>query len=206
MIRSAYHFTNMLLYRGFLLHDFTSRVPNAPAMVPSELGQKCRDAAISMAELASEFANDDTYNPVFWVCLRNPVSFDSKLPTLCQGTSHFIFCSIAILVVSLLVYDDRATLEAVIESGMKAHMKLSNIGNTQRQRLLEVCPSSNSAFYQLKFRRNRGRWQRASLRDQHNILPTTQKALRADMRLYHNSKKARKGRSPTLPNRGYSMI
>jgi len=48
-VRSAYHFTNMLWYRGFLLHDFMNRLPNVP-VVPSQLGQKCRDAAISMAD------------------------------------------------------------------------------------------------------------------------------------------------------------
>jgi hypothetical protein len=78
-IRSAYYFTNMLLYRGFLLHDFMTRVPGLPVSVPSELGQKCRDAAISMAEFASEFANDDTYNPVFWVSFRIPFTWFSVL-------------------------------------------------------------------------------------------------------------------------------
>lgn len=73
--------------------------------MPSELGQKCRNTASSMAELAAEFADGETYIPVFW------------------GTSHSIFCSVAILVVSLLVYDDRPICEAVIESGDKSTRK-----------------------------------------------------------------------------------
>jgi hypothetical protein len=130
----------MLLYRGFLLQDFMNRMSDiAMVPVPSELGQKCRDAAISMAELAAELASDETYNPVFWVLTLKLLS---KLPRYMlkysQGTSHFIFCSIAILVVSLLIYNDRSRLEAVIESGMKAHTKLSISGNTHIEKLLEV--------------------------------------------------------------------
>jgi hypothetical protein len=54
-IRSAYYFTNMLLYRGFLLQDFMNRVSDIPTVpAPSELVQKCVDAAISMADLAAE--------------------------------------------------------------------------------------------------------------------------------------------------------
>ncbi len=51
----------MLLYRGFLLQDFLARVSDVPTpTVPSELGKKCRNSAISMAELAEELAGVGT--------------------------------------------------------------------------------------------------------------------------------------------------
>jgi hypothetical protein len=50
------------------------------------------------------------------------------VPGSSSSTSYFIFCSIAILVVSLLISEDRSKHEAVIESSIKAHMKLSISG------------------------------------------------------------------------------
>ncbi|CAG9981045.1 unnamed protein product [Clonostachys byssicola] len=122
-IRSAYCFTKMLLYRSFLLDDLTNRsigTPSSEQPQLSEYSHKCRSAAVAMAELAAEFSSDETYNPVFW------------------GTSHSIFCAIAVLVVSFLLFDDRSQLEPIIENAMKAHMRLTMPNSPQRQRLLEV--------------------------------------------------------------------
>lgn len=69
---------------------------------------------------------------------QDPVALSWYSLTYSQGTSHFIFCSIAVLVVSLLVYDDRIRLKAIIKSGIKAHRRLSNSRNTQRQSFLEI--------------------------------------------------------------------
>ncbi|KAJ3529927.1 hypothetical protein NM208_g9546 [Fusarium decemcellulare] len=130
-VRSAYYLTQMLLYRGSLLHDFTKKTPNSLLSATPQLSaysRKCRDAAMSMAELAAEFTRDNTCNPSFW------------------GTSHSIFCAVAILVVSCLLFDDRVRLEPVIEGAMKAHLAMTVSSSPGRQRLLEVQNSSGAAY------------------------------------------------------------
>ncbi|KAF5007173.1 hypothetical protein FDECE_6483 [Fusarium decemcellulare] len=101
-------------------HSDQSKVQGAFYSVPWLFKRrKCRDAAMSMAELAAEFTRDNTCNPSFW------------------GTSHSIFCAVAILVVSCLLFDDRARLEPVIEGAMKAHLAMTVSSSPGRQRLLE---------------------------------------------------------------------
>lgn len=70
-VRGGFYWVQMLLYRGFLLKDFISCIPHTisslPLNRPRVLSQKCIHAALAMADLADQFAQDETYNAVFWV-------------------------------------------------------------------------------------------------------------------------------------------
>lgn len=71
-VRSAFHFTSMLIYRGSLLREFLSHAPSTPQYVEpiSTHVTKCVESAWAMASIAADIADDRTYNGVFWV--RNP--------------------------------------------------------------------------------------------------------------------------------------
>ncbi|KAJ3525752.1 hypothetical protein NM208_g11505 [Fusarium decemcellulare] len=123
-VQAAFHFANMLIYRGTLLQEFLHQAPSTPRPGPSsERVQACVDSALAMVILASDFGVDECkYNATFWT------------------TSHFIFCAISILLVYLTLYresDDRAVIESAVEEAMKVHRKLDYSDNIRTQKLLE---------------------------------------------------------------------
>lgn len=62
-VHSAFHFANMLIYRGYLLQEFLHQDPRSPERV-----RKCVDNAMQMLKLAGEFGVDEWgYNGTFWV-------------------------------------------------------------------------------------------------------------------------------------------
>ncbi|KAL4867321.1 hypothetical protein BDV12DRAFT_186734 [Aspergillus spectabilis] len=123
-VRAAFHFTTVLLYRGYLLDELLQRnVPRQQALSCSPAVRKCVQAALRLAEFAAEIETDETYNPVYWV------------------TSHFTFCAISILTVYMTLYKDpeqQSLIEVVLEKAMRGHRKLDNSRNKQSQQLLEV--------------------------------------------------------------------
>lgn len=67
-IRSAYYFTNMLIYRGHLLMEFLHQAPSTPlSKPPSPQISKCIESALEMAKMGGEMADDSYYNAVYWV-------------------------------------------------------------------------------------------------------------------------------------------
>lgn len=67
-IRSAYYFTNMLIYRGHLLMKFLHQAPSTLlSRPPSTQIRKCIDNALAMAKMAGVIADDCNYNAVYWV-------------------------------------------------------------------------------------------------------------------------------------------
>ncbi|KAL4885513.1 hypothetical protein BJY04DRAFT_214311 [Aspergillus karnatakaensis] len=122
-VRAAFHFTTILLYRGYLLDEFLQR--NVPRPQPSSCSpavERCVKAALRLAEFAAEIDTDTSYNPVYWV------------------TSHFTFCAISILTVYMTLYKDpeqQNVIETVLEKAMRGHRKLDNSKNKQSQQLLE---------------------------------------------------------------------
>ncbi|ETS83939.1 hypothetical protein PFICI_05815 [Pestalotiopsis fici W106-1] len=126
-IRSAFHFTKMLIYRGTLLQEFLHHIPSTPPFKEpgSKYIQHCADNAWEMANIAADIADDDTYNSVYWT------------------TSHFIFCAISILLVYHLLYQgpfSRSELERLLERAMKGHGKLDNGPSLINEDLLQKSP------------------------------------------------------------------
>ncbi|KAF6830026.1 fungal specific transcription factor domain-containing protein [Colletotrichum musicola] len=126
-IHSAYHFANMLVYRGYLLREFLER-PRHGQKTEESLNRirKCVDSAVAMVNLAcAEFDIDEgRYNGTFW------------------STSHFIFCALSILLVYLTLRgdssdDDRVSVERAVREGMRFHRKLDHWPNANAQRLLD---------------------------------------------------------------------
>ncbi|CAG9947705.1 unnamed protein product [Clonostachys rosea f. rosea IK726] len=123
-IRAAFFFTNMLIYRHFLLREFLQQAPSTPrsGQCPERV-RKCVDNAMAMIALAADFGADEfKYNATFWM------------------TSHFIFCAISILLVYLALYqesDDWNNIESAVEKAMKVHRKLDNSVNIYAQKLLD---------------------------------------------------------------------
>lgn len=69
-IHSAYHFANMLVYRGYLLREFLERPRRGPkTSETADRIKKCVDSAVAMVNLAcAEFDVDEgRYNGTFWV-------------------------------------------------------------------------------------------------------------------------------------------
>ncbi|KAF6806392.1 finger protein [Colletotrichum sojae] len=129
-IHLAYHFANMLVYRGYLLREFLERPRHSSrssmrSKTARRIG-KCVDSAVAMVNLAcSEFDVDEgMYNGTFW------------------STSHFIFCALSILLVYLAArpessVDHRAAAERAVREGMRFHRKLDHGPNANAQRLLD---------------------------------------------------------------------
>ena len=68
-VQAAYLFTNMLIYRGYLLQEFSRHPVGKNYTEPfGDKVRKCVDNAVSMIELSSEFGVDLLkYNGTFWV-------------------------------------------------------------------------------------------------------------------------------------------
>ena len=68
VVRSAFYFTNMLIYRGNLLREFLNSAPNQPrSMSPSAQTKQCVVNALAMTRLATDIANETNHNAAFWV-------------------------------------------------------------------------------------------------------------------------------------------
>ena len=72
-IRAVFHYTNMLLYRGYLLQEILQkaniRSPKhaTQALQPLEAARKCLNSALKIAEFAVGVGSDHSYNAVYWV-------------------------------------------------------------------------------------------------------------------------------------------
>ncbi|TXB96102.1 hypothetical protein FocTR4_00016579 [Fusarium oxysporum f. sp. cubense] len=144
-VQSAYFFANMLIYRGYLLQEFRRQEPNeSPVEPPSDRARRCADNALAMIKLAADFGvAESRYNGTFWVS-QTATKF-MVLPcltsSLCQITSHFLFCAISILIVYMTICQDQQQLhiaEKAVEDAMEFHRRLESSSNISAQKLLDV--------------------------------------------------------------------
>ncbi|VUC20480.1 unnamed protein product [Clonostachys rosea] len=136
-VQAAFYFTNMLIYRGYLLWDFLRQEPSQfHSEPPTERVIKCVDSALSMIRLSANFEVDEgKYNGTFWI------------------TSHFVFSAISILVVYLTLCqdsEDRSKIEQAVEDAMRFHRKLDNTANISAQRLLDESRSRAQIVQHIK--------------------------------------------------------